>query len=427
LTSFDVNISTNGTEQAPISWAGSLEIGDMIAVDATIFGLSDGVNDVIVNTSNPNGEDDQDKSNDRIDLELNVASGGVGVSLNLLTDLFPAETSWELQDLDGNILFSDGPLNSPETVHTRDWCLELDSCYRFVIFDSYGDGMSAQGVDGDFVIINSDGGVLASLDNPSFGSESITEFCVSTGCSLSANINIAHETKPGASNGLINIFAGGGSPPFQFSIDGGVTFGNSPVFAGLPPGVYQIVIIDQGGCEVTNEITLLACTMQVMYDVLNASGAAESDGSITVSTEGSSGAVKYAINGGSFQESPLFENLAAGSYLIESKDSVRCTIEDTVVVEFTSSLQYTTQGQLIRVFPNPSKGDFYFEIEGLPKVYSLKFQVIDENGRVVMTQNAGNFSGVVKGYFTMNTAPAGMYFLRFDHPELDRLVRLIKQ
>jgi hypothetical protein len=427
LTSVDIIISVNSEDQAAIPWTGNLETGEITSVDATFTKLIDGINDVVVRTSNPNGVDDQDETNDRIDLEVNVTSGGTGVSLNLLTDLFPEETSWELQDLNGNILFEDGPLSKQETVHTNVWCLELDSCYLFILFDSYGDGLTAQGVDGDFIIVNSDGGVLASLGEPNFGSELITEFCVSVGCSLGAIVNVAHETIPGASNGLINIFAAGGSAPYQFSIDGGLTFQSSPIFAGLSPGIYQILVVDQGGCEAVSEKEVLACAMQVMFEVSNASGSDKSDGSINVLTEGGSGAVEYSMNGGSFQENPLFENLSPGMYGIEVKDSVRCTVADSVEVSFTSSIEYTTQGQIIRVFPNPSQGDFYIEIEGLSDVYLLKFQVIDENGRVILTQDAGNFSGILKGYFTINTVPSGMYFLRFEHPDLDRLVRVIKQ
>jgi len=426
LTSVDIVISVNSEDQPAIPWTGSLETGEMTKVKGTFMNLIDGINDVSVKTFNPNGVDDQDETNDRIDVDVNVTEGGIGVSLRLLTDLFPSETSWELQDLDGNILFSDGPLSSPESEHIDDWCLELDSCYQFILFDSYGDGITAQGVSGDFVIVNSDGGVLASLGNPDFGSELVTEFCVSTGCALSANITVAHESLPGANNGLINIFAGGGAAPFQFSIDGGLTFQSQPTFAGLAPGIYNILVIDAGGCEVTDVKEVLACTMQIMFETTSASGSDQADGSILVQTEGNSGKVKYSIDGGTFQDEALFENLLPGTYYMAVRDSVRCTIGDSVVVSFTVSLEVTTQGQLIKVFPNPSKGDFYIEIEGLSDVYLLKFHVMDESGRVIKTQEAGNFSGVIKSYFTINNAPPGVYFLRFEHPDIDRLVRVIK-
>jgi len=428
LTSVDINISVDGEDQSVVPWTGNLGTGEMIKVEAVITDLNDGINEVTVMTSNPNGVDDQDTTNDRVDIDVNVTSGGVGVSLSLLTDLFPEETSWELQDLDGNILFSEGPLNDAEKVHSHDWCLDLDSCYQFILYDSYGDGLTAQGVDGDFVITNSDGGVLASLSDPNFGSELVTEFCVTSGCSLSSQVNVAHESKPGASNGLLNIFASGGSRPYQFSIDNGLTFQGSPIFPGLSPGTYQVLIVDQGGCEDLTEVEVLACTMQVMFEVSDASGPAESDGSIMVQTEGSSGAATYSIDAGStYQEVPVFEDLMPGTYAMAVKDSVRCTVLDSVIVSFASSIEYTTQGNLIRVFPNPSKGDFYFEIEGLADLFLLKFQVIDSNGKIILNQQASNFSGVLKGYFTINNVPPGIYFLRLEHPDLDRLVRLIKQ
>lgn len=45
----------------------------------------------------------------------------------------------------------------------------------------------------------------------------------------------------------------GGTPPFLYSADGGATFQGSPVFAGLLPGVYAVVVQDALGCETIPE------------------------------------------------------------------------------------------------------------------------------------------------------------------------------
>jgi gliding motility-associated-like protein len=41
----------------------------------------------------------------------------------------------------------------------------------------------------------------------------------------------------------------GGLPPYLFSLDGGESFQQSPVFLGVPPGAYELVVQDVNGCE----------------------------------------------------------------------------------------------------------------------------------------------------------------------------------
>ncbi len=48
----------------------------------------------------------------------------------------------------------------------------------------------------------------------------------------------------------------GGTAPFMYSIDNGATFTTNPVFAGLAPGDYNIVVQDSKGCEYDKVITI---------------------------------------------------------------------------------------------------------------------------------------------------------------------------
>ncbi|MFQ5447470.1 MAG: hypothetical protein ACE5FF_11095, partial [Saprospiraceae bacterium] len=43
----------------------------------------------------------------------------------------------------------------------------------------------------------------------------------------------------------------GGTAPYLYSVDGGTTFSAEPVFDSLPPGVYELVVRESGGCELT--------------------------------------------------------------------------------------------------------------------------------------------------------------------------------
>jgi hypothetical protein len=82
-------------------------------------------------------------------------------------------------------------------------------------------------------------------------------------------------------------------------------------------------------------------------------------------------------------------------------------------------------GNVIKVFPNPSSGYFHFEVEGLNQTVELAFEIIGGDGRVVQRGIASNYSGTVKGAFSLLHKPAGDYYLRFMHPSLYRLTVLV--
>ena len=75
------------------------------------------------------------------------------------------------------------------------------------------------------------------------------------GISVVATVEINQPDQLSASaiaegNGTVTIGAIGGIAPYQYSIDNGLTFQNSPVFTGVVTGTYQLVVRDQNGCEV---------------------------------------------------------------------------------------------------------------------------------------------------------------------------------
>ena len=102
------------------------------------------------------------------------------VTMTIILDDYPEETTWELRDASSNLLASGGPYNGypSGTAITESFCL-ADGCYDYTIFDSYGDGICCAYGNGSYELVDDSNNVLASGGAFSF-SES-TNFCVGGG------------------------------------------------------------------------------------------------------------------------------------------------------------------------------------------------------------------------------------------------------
>jgi large repetitive protein len=139
----------------------------------------------------------------------------------------------------------------------------------------------------------------------------------------------------GASNGSLTINAAGGSGAIQYSIDNGATFQAGNIFNNLPSGNYNIVVTDATGCQATttaqvnNSVAPVITTVPVIDALCNG----DANGSITINANGGTGALNYSINnGGTFQPSSTFNNLAAGNYSIVVEDANGCQATFNVTV-----------------------------------------------------------------------------------------------
>lgn len=166
----------------------------------------------------------------------------------------------------------------------------------------------------------------------------------------------------GGSDGSITVTANGGTPPYKYSKDGGVTYSNNNparlaasssvvpqgfTFTGLSAGTYSIQVKDANDCEtavqsvdVTQPTALTFTTTTVMPKCKGGS-----DGSISVSANGGTPGYTYAKDDGEFGSSPTFTGLSAGTYSIKVKDSNGCkTAAQSVTITEPTALTVTISG-----------------------------------------------------------------------------------
>jgi Secretion system C-terminal sorting domain/SprB repeat len=426
LTTADLTWDLNSSVTDTYSWSGSLLNGESDTIYFDLQPLVAGTNTFTVFSENPNGVADEDMTNDTLSRTIEVVIGGGFVKLELLTDLFPNETSWELMDESGTVLFSNGPYLLGETVYEENWCL-ADGCYTFTIFDTFGDGIQAYGVEGNYTISDENGVVLASLMVPNFGTSESNEFCFPFVCALEAEALTMNESGAGANDGAINILPSNGAAPFQYSIDGGINFQNDPFFGDLPGGTYSVVVTDANQCSFEIEVEVGTCTLDFSVIVEDVTSGNLDDGSITIQVNTGNPPYSYSIDGGNnFQDENIFNNLTPGDYEVVVRDELGCLSNLMVTVDVMVSVGNTLFGKSIKIFPNPTEGVFLIEIEGLKELQTLEVEIIDETGKIVQRGRLVNYNGVLSGQMSLYAYASGIYFIRFKHEEFNHLIKIVR-
>jgi gliding motility-associated-like protein len=154
----------------------------------------------------------------------------------------------------------------------------------------------------------------------------ITQPSVLTGA-ITAQTNI---TCFGANNGSVTVSAGGATPGYTYSIDGGV-FGASATFNGLNGGAHTVVAKDANGCTVNIAVTITEPTsLTLVTSSVNATCTA-ANGSASVTASGATPVYTYLWSPGS-QTSATAINITAGNYSVLVTDSHGCSQTALVTV-----------------------------------------------------------------------------------------------
>ena len=132
-------------------------------------------------------------------------------------------------------------------------------------------------------------------------------------------------------NGSFNIQATGGTAPYQYSIDGGLSFSSNPNFPGLDSGNFQIAILDATGCSFDTTIYLDRVnpprldSVRFVNDYCNFS-----TGEMHFSATGAG--LQYSLNNAPFTNNNFFVALDAGTYLVSIKDSLGCRLDTNLEI-----------------------------------------------------------------------------------------------
>lgn len=129
----------------------------------------------------------------------------------------------------------------------------------------------------------------------------------------------------GSNNGSATVTPGGGTGAYTYAwLPSG---GNGPTASGLGPGTYTVTVTDANGCTrtTTANITQPGNLNINVTATTNPNCFGSTDGSVTVSASGGSGAYTYAWSPNTAYNGSNATNLGAGGYTVTVTDANNCT------------------------------------------------------------------------------------------------------
>ena len=137
----------------------------------------------------------------------------------------------------------------------------------------------------------------------------------------------------GALSGEISVSASGGTPGYEYSLDG-TNFFMLNTFTNLPAGVYSITVRDANGC--INSLSGINLSQPVIpivatIDSITNTNCNNNLGEVYVSISGGTPQFSYTLNGTTTQPTGIFTGLVPGYYQVVVTDSLGCM--DTVATE----------------------------------------------------------------------------------------------
>jgi hypothetical protein len=419
-----LELSLSGQPVDTLLWLGELAFGDetIFTFPASVY---DGENAFGMDIEFINSTfTDEVPANNHIEWTIIAQPDGKEAILEFTTDNFPQESTWKLFDATNTVIASGGPFADQQTTYIESFCLDPEACYTFTVYDAFGDGMSAQGVQGDFEIFNEDGVLIAELAKPNFGSQSSSQLCLTNQCLFTLQVGVEHESSPGAGDAIALGEASNNLGPVTYSINGGVTFQTSSSFPNLTPGIYDLIGKDAAGCRDTVPFEVLSCNLQTLVTTMPAIGG--DVGQIHVSVSGELGQVLYSLNGGTFVTDSFFIMLEPGDYEVTVKDSAGCTTVDTVTVSTSVSTSSITEDYFIEVYPNPGKGVYQVEAIFPSKEIFLPYTMYSHQGETLLNGTIVKYDDRYKGEISISAYPPGIYYIAFRPGKEMIVTRIIK-
>ncbi len=169
------------------------------------------------------------------------------------------------------------------------------------------------------------------------GCTAITSATVNSSSAAPVVSAVANPSSCSVNNGSLTIAVSGGTPGYQYSING-LAFQAGSSFTGLAAGNYVAYVRDAAGCTSTFALQVPNTSGPLLSIAVTPTSCSTGDGVITATGTGGSAPLQYSSDGINFQGSGIFSGLSSGTYVIAVKDANGCMQQRTVTLGNTSGL-----------------------------------------------------------------------------------------
>jgi len=226
--------------------------------------------------------------------------------------------------------------------------------------------------------------------------------------SMMVTASVTDVTSCEMANGQIDVSVSGGSAPYEYSIDGGVTVQSTGLFTDVMAGTYMILIADNFGCAYEEDITVDGPgTLNLDIMTMDDTDCMVSDGSISVTVTGGTPPYNYSVDGGTnFQDVNSFQNMMGGIYMVVVEDDLGCLVNATV--ELMMPACFGRVGDL--VFEDADGNGIQDPSE--PGVPGVRVELYNDNDVLMEIQITDP-----DGRYLFEDVREGNYYVKFVNPD----------
>lgn len=225
----------------------------------------------------------------------------------------------------------------------------------------------------------------------------------------------------GANDGIITVSPSGGIGTYTVNWTGPDSYsatGNT--ISALKPGIYTMVLTDQGNHSVTHTFNIVQPALITMESVITKAIGNQSNGAIDLTVAG--GIQPYTYKWSNNATTQDISGLAAGNYTVTVTDGNACvsiatfTVGTTAAYDFGNDLVY-------KVYPNPTNDKIYIDINS-SELSGSEMRITDINGKVILRKQIGLKDNTVE--IDLSGFNSGVFMMKIENNRKSVVRKLIR-